>query len=236
GPPASSRLLSLVIEAAFRPMEMADLHALLSADPGPIPRRVAAMLIDAIRRCPGRRTAEWDDALTSALAHTDGEKREDVELRVAELLLPVCPRDEPLPVPALHKRLDVLDRWARARAAFVPSLLELSEKTRTLIEAIEVMGESNLSRDRLRRLCDDLGEPAWTWQPAQAGLAHVSRPGAILAEARAIVWWNFSRNAARRPERLLLSRAERDGLRAAGVEPPDPSLAIAVEAEGWRRP
>lgn len=236
GPPASSRVLSLVLEAAFHPMDMGDLHALLAADPGPIPRHLAAKLIDAICQCPGRRTAEWSEALARGLSHTDAEDREDVERRVTELLLPVCGREERLAVSALRRRLDVLDAWARTRAALVPSLVGLLHRIETLLEAVDLMAPRDLSWHELRRLCDDLGEPAWIWRPAEAGLAHVVRPGAILAPARAIVWWNFSREAASRPERLILSRAERDGLRAAGVEPPDPLPAMAIETASWRRP
>ena len=236
GPPASSRVLSLALEAAFHPMDMGDLHALLAADPGPIPKHLAVRLINALRQWPGRRTAEWDEALADGLARTDDERREDVEQRVTDLLLPVCGRAELLPVPALQRRLDALDAWARARATFVPSLRELSHRIHTLLEAVELMAKTALSWHELRQLCGDLGEPVWTWHPAQAGLAHVALPGAILAPARAIVWWNFSREAALRPERVMLTRAERDALREMGVESPDPSLAIAVQADGWRRP
>jgi ATP-dependent helicase/nuclease subunit B len=236
GPPASSRLLSLVLEAAFHPMEIGDLHALLAADPGPIPRHLAARLIHALRKCPGRRTAEWNEALADGLIPTDAEKREELEQRVRELLLPVIGREQPLPVSALRRRLNVLDAWAGARAAFVPSLLELSGRILTLLEAVDLLAVSELSWQQLRRLCAELGEPDWTWQPAQARLVHVPRPGAVLAPARAIVWWNFSRNTVARPNRLLLTRDERDRLRAARIEPPDSSLDMAIEANGWLRP
>lgn len=236
GPPASSRLLSLVLEAAFRPMEMGDLHALLVASPGPVPRAVAAKLIGAIRQFPGRRTVAWKEALAAGLAHIDEERREEVGKRLTDLLWPACGRSEKLSVQDLVKRMQALDTWARARMAFDPSLLELSSRIRTLVQAIDLWNVSALSWDELRRLCDNLGEPAWTWQPAQAGLAHVARPGAILAPARAIVWWNFSRDAVPRPERVLLTRAEREGLRAVGAEPPDSALAMAIETAGWCRP
>lgn len=236
GPPASSGLLPLVLEAAFHPMEMGDLHALIAADPGPIPKGLAVRLIDAIRQWPGRRTIEWKEGLTAGLSLTDEEKREEVERRATALLMPVCGRNERLPVPALRQRLDVLAAWARARSPFVPSLVDLSERIQNLLEAVVLTGADAFSWNELRRLSDDLGEPVWTWEPAQTGLAHVARPGAILAPARAIVWWNFSRDTATRPNRLLLTRAERDGLRALGIDPPDSSSAIAIEVEGWHRP
>ena len=44
--PASTAILRLILEAAFEPMEPADLHALLCLDPGPVPRRVAGELAE----------------------------------------------------------------------------------------------------------------------------------------------------------------------------------------------
>src|SRR6185295_6302557 len=142
-------------------------------------------------------------ALSEGLARTGDERREDVERRATELLQPICDREVPLPIAALRKRLDVLDAWARARAAFVPSVLDLSHRIRTLLEAIELMEATSLSWHQLRRLCGELGEPIWTWHPAHAGLAHVASPGAILAPARVIVWWNFGREAGPRPVRVM---------------------------------
>jgi RecB family exonuclease len=235
GPPASSRLLSLVIAAAFHPMRMSDLHSLLAADPGPIPRSLAVRLIAAIRECPGRRAATWDEALAKGIEGLDDERKDEVERRAMELLMPAALSGQSLQVTALRPRLGILDSWARARSNYVPSLLQLSHRIHTLLEAVELMAKSELSWHELRRLCEDLGEPSWTWQPAQAGLAHVTSAGAVLGPARGIVWWNFSRETATRPHRLLLTRAEHEGLRAAGAESPDPSLSMAIEANGWLR-
>jgi ATP-dependent helicase/nuclease subunit B len=234
--PASSRLLTLVIEAAFEPMEVGDLHALLAADPGPIPRGAAGPLMRALQRFPGRRSPEWSAQLKAALDGMDEPRRTEVARRVTELLMPVCGREEKLPVADLRRRLDTLGGWARRRAAHVPSLLELGHGTEALAEAVELTGAERLSRHELRSLCEDLGESTWSWRAAQAGLAHVARPGAMLGPARAVIWWNFSRDTAPRPEHILLTRVERDGLSAIGVVPPDPSRTMALEADSWRRP
>jgi hypothetical protein len=234
--PASSRLLALVLEAAFHPMEMEDLHALLTIDPGPVPRAVASSLIGALRKSPGRRSPDWQKALAVGLGRLDEPAREGVERRVGDLLMPVCGRDEALSGAALRSRLDALSDWARRRAPHAPSLLVLLGQIASLLEAVGLLGEQAFSRQVLRRLCDDLGEVSWSRSSSQVGLAHVARPGAILGPARSIVWWNFSRETALRPERLLLTRAERDGLRTAGAAPPDPSRAMSIEVESWRRP
>jgi len=44
----------LVMEAAFRPMDMGDLHSLLAADPGPVPKITALKLMAALGSSPGR--------------------------------------------------------------------------------------------------------------------------------------------------------------------------------------
>jgi ATP-dependent helicase/nuclease subunit B len=234
--PASSRLLSLVLEAAFGPMEIDDLHSLLAADPGPIPRRVAGPLIRALQRYPGRKAPEWTVELKSALTAIDEPRRTEVDRRVAELLMPVCGREEAMPVSALRARLDLLGDWARRRAKYVPSLLELVRQVQAFGEAVALTDVDALTRHELRSLQEDLGESTWSWNRAQAGLAHVAKPGAVLGPARAVIWWNFSRETAPRLERMLLTCAEREGLRALGVEPPDPSQMMAMEAESWRRP
>ena len=155
GPPASSRLLSWVLKAAFHPMEMGDLHALIVADPGPIPRGVAWRLTSAICQYPGRRTAEWNQAVLEGLSRIDEEKRSEVEQRVTQLLMPACSRDERLPLASLRARLAVLDAWARARAPYVPSLLDLSHRIRTFLEAAELTGKNALSYRQLQRLHSD---------------------------------------------------------------------------------
>lgn len=235
GAPASARLLNRVIETAFQPMEISELHALLTADVGPIPRRVAAPLIEALQRFPGRGNPGWNEARDRGLSRCT-EQREEIERRVTTLLAPACHHDEALPLADLRKRLGVLAAWARSRITFQPTLEGLARRIDQFLDAVERTGASALHRHELRRLLTYLGEPGGTGQPAEAGLAHVPHPGAILGPARTIVWWNFTRESVLWPSRLWLTRTEREGLRAAGLEPPDAAHAMAIETDAWQRP
>ncbi len=146
GAPASSRLLALVLEAAFAPMAADDLHALLAADPGPIPRRVAGPLIRALQRFPGRGAPEWTAELARALENIHEPRRAEIDGRVTTLLMPVCGREEAIPVSALRPRLDLLGAWARRRAVHVPSLLELARQVHAFSEAVDSTGAEALNR------------------------------------------------------------------------------------------
>lgn len=236
GAPASARLVTLAIEAAFQPSEIADLHALLVADPGPVPRPIARQLVRTLSEYPGRGAEMWGAALAAGLETLDADRREAVEHRVRGLLLPACAQEQALPMTELRARLDLLAGWARARLEAHPSLIALIQRCEELLEDAGALGKPALSRHELRRLQDGLGEPSFGWHLAQAGLAHVRAPGALLAPARAVIWWNFTRASATRPERLWLTAAERAGLLETGVEPPVPTAAVELEAEAWRRP
>ena len=234
-PPASASLVRLVIEAAFEPMEATDLHALLCLDPGPVPRRVASRLIGALQDLPSRRSAEWREALADGLACCDDSWRSEVAARLDALLSPAAGRTDAIATAEIGRRLQVVASWARARATANPSLhntAALADRARRLLE---LSGKSALSLVALRRLCDELDGNTVS-SIAHAGLAEVSQPGAVLAPARSIIWWNFTRESAPTTPRLRLSTAERDNLRALGVTPPDLGQLMESSAREWRRP
>lgn len=236
GPTSTSRLLHLVIETAFHPMEMSDLHALLVMQPGPIPRVVGAGLVRAIQGAPGRGTATWKERLDKGLSYLAEGEREGVAKRIETLLQPVGNRAEPLSRAVLDERIAVVRDWASARVFRDPSLREVVTQTEAFTTALDALGDPSFTRDVLRRLCDDLGDVAWTRREGEAGLQHVPRPGAVLGAARVIVWWNFSRSSTPAVSRLLLTEKERAALRGVGVTPPDAARTIAAEATAWRRP
>jgi ATP-dependent helicase/nuclease subunit B len=233
---ASSGLVPLIVEAAFEPMEPEDLHALLAMDPGPVPRTVAAKLLDALRNHPGRRSREFGEMLAEGLERSPPEKREALGLRLTTLLMPATAHGAPLPVESLRTRLRSLRMWARACAAHVSSLELVCVQVDALEEAVELLGEAALTRAELRRLCSDLGGGEWPSLAAQAGLDHVASPGALLGPARLVFWWNFTRDQAPHPGRLFLTTEEEHGLASAGVTPPDFALLMEGEAQRWRRP
>src|SRR5262249_7790549 len=106
--PGSSALVRLCVESAFGPMDVAELHALLCADPGPVPRPIAWRLAAALNRFPGRGSAEWRDALTGGLEAMDRDVREVVAARITALLDPIVERTAALPVDRLAARMRAL--------------------------------------------------------------------------------------------------------------------------------
>lgn len=233
---ASAALLRLVIEAAFEPMDPADLHGLLCLAPGPIPRRVAARLVDALGRFPSRRAPTWDAALAEGLARCDDSWRDEVAKRVATLVMPAVGRNEPLPKAELLRRLAALGAWAGASMLKTPSLIVLAGLAAAARELVELEPAPALSLVQLRRLCDELEFDGGAGQPSQAGLSAIAEPGAMLGPARLVVWWGFTRDAAPSAPRLRLAIAERDELRRLGVTPPDLGAMMVGTAARWRRP
>lgn len=232
--PASAALVALVIEAAFRPMDPADLHALLCLQPGPVPRAVASGLVRALRDLPARGTAVWRQALDSGLERIDAERRERVRVRLDALLEPAGPRDGRLAVADLDRRLRALATWARGRLESVESLAACALTAEALGRAARSLGAEALTRIELRRLAADVAPRLAT--PAEAGVAHVALPGAVLGQAKLVVWWDFTRDRAPRAQRLRLSERERTALAAADVAVPDAGVAMHAEALRWRRP
>jgi ATP-dependent helicase/nuclease subunit B len=232
---ASSRILPLVVEAAFEPMDPGDLHALLALEPGPVPRGLATSLLRGLGEQPGRRSPSWAEALARGLADR-GEDGDRLEERITALVMPSARQHEKLGVAALRTRLDVLRGWANARARSVGSLVVIGQQVAALMAALDLLGSAEVSRAELRRLCSELELVEWPSHLGESGLAHVGDPGALLGPARIVVWWNFTRARAPRPGRLFLTGAEEKALVAAGIEAPDFALLMEAEARRWRRP
>ena len=114
--PASAALLRACIESAFQPTDAAELHALICADPGPVPRNVAWGLSGALRKFAGRGSDVWRDALAGQLAVLDDSARDTVAARLTALLDPLAPRDGTIAMSALEARIQTLAIWARGRS------------------------------------------------------------------------------------------------------------------------
>src|SRR5262249_14508973 len=63
GRSSSSALVRLVVETAFTPMDPVDLHALITADPGPVHARLKRKLVRALSSFPARGSAAWNAAI-----------------------------------------------------------------------------------------------------------------------------------------------------------------------------
>jgi len=233
---ASSRLLNFVVETAFCPIEPAFLHALLTAEYSPIPRGLRTSLVYQLQRMPGRGTKEFNEALDKALEAAANKNDDKLAVRVKHFLLPVVEEnDMSVSARAIDERITALQTWARSRVDRNPSLHALLGATSRFRGAVAALGETRLSQQTLRRICTDVGSESWNFTEGQAGLLHVRTPGAITAPAKTVVWWNFSRATAPRPQRLFLTVAERDAIDRLGIKAPDARL-VNAHAEAWRRP
>lgn len=224
--PGSAALLRACIETAFYPTDVADLHALICADPGPVPRNVAWGLAGALRKFAGRGSDPWRDALAAQIAVLDADARDAVAARLAGLLDPLAPRDGAIAMVSLKARMDTLATWARGR-----DLLELARRIERFVQLLH--GTDHVSRADLLRLCDELECAVVPGGSAEAGLHSVIVPGAMAGPARTVIWWGFTRDRAPLLPRLRLSNAERAVLGAAA---PDFGAVMAYEARLWRRP
>lgn len=238
-PPASAALVRLVVETAFSPMEPASLHALLCANPGPVPRSIAHELARALYQFPGRRSEGWTEALATGLANLPEPRRARATIRLAALLDPLAERTAELPFDQLQTRMHALSAWARGRLERDPTLLDLVATAGRFLELARRIGTTHFTRAQLLRLCDEVecvSASDASGASAEVGLAAIPDPAAMLGPARFVVWWGFTRDRAPFHRRLRLSTAESAALRAAGVTPPDAGTAMAGEARRWRRP
>jgi len=168
--PASCALVRLCIESAFHPMSAADLHALLCADPGPVPRRIAWWLVAALRRFPGRDSAAWRAGLTTGLDAIGDDKRQLVTTRIAALLDPIAERTSALTIDQLASRMSVLRAWASSRLATDPTLAGVTALIDRLLAIAIVYGAARFQLRELRRLCD----PRASW--CGGGSRVIARP------------------------------------------------------------
>lgn len=234
--PGSAALVRLCVEAAFQPMDAADLHALVCADPGPVPRRIAWRLVAALRRFPGRGSTEWRDALAAGLASIEEHRRTSVADRLAALLAPVVDPALPLAVVELRKRMGVLVDWACTQAATRPGVAAVIALATRLLDVAALRGVDYLDRGELLRLCAALDQERATGPAAEIGFAAVHEPAAMLGPARVVIWWGFVRDRAPQVPRLRLTARERIALSGVGVRVPEGGAEMAHEARRWRRP
>lgn len=236
GTTSASALVRLVVETAFAPMDPADLHALICAEPGPIDLALRRKLARALSSFPARGSKEWLEALRLGLEDVAAERRERVTARFGALVDPVVRRGQPLSLAQLTARLRVLATWAHGRAASVPSLRATAVLAERFVTLAQLTGKPELAHAELGRLQQELELPVLAGEAAEVGLAGVRHPASIVGAARTIVWWGFTRDSAPASPQLRLSAGERAALEAAGITPPDPGALMAAEARRWRRP
>ena len=105
------------------------------------------------------------------------------------------------------------------------------------LKLLDGLGLQRLSAPQVARLIDSATRsvrPDAPW-PAEAGLRHLRRPGAMCGPAPVVVWWNFTRESGRLQPRILFA-SERQRLLALGFDPGSLDALAAAHADAARRP
>ena len=235
-------ILPLVIQMGWSPPDPARALELLTLPTSPIPRGIRGRLVGALKQWPAVDSDAWREALAEGLEKIEDTKdRKRIGARLDVLLKPTVTTAR-YPVAELKRRASVLINWLQGMgglgdsdgAAYQPAIIQCSNFTRLL----DLIGLADLNRPQLQRVLDDArnGVPAEPRFPAQAGLFSVVTPGSIGGPAERIIWWNFTRDSAPKPEILPLTTAERKALLDAGVRLPEPAqVALGINAR-WSRP
>jgi len=240
-PQQLANLLPLVVRLGWKNADPQHGLALFEQRGGPVPRKVARALLRAMGEWPAIRGRGWNEALTDGLAEIEDEAyRKRVEERL-DVLLSEAEETSGYPKQALEERARVMDRWLisqHASSTPPPGLGAARAQIDTLQKLLAAEPGDHLSRVAVDRLLDRATaaageEQAW---PSQAGLVSVGGPEAVLAPARRVIWWGFTRDSAPIPARLPLTPSERRALESAGVVPSPPGDQARRSARRWARP
>ncbi len=231
------QLLPLVLALGWTPPDPARIMELLSLPASPIPPGVGRRLMNALSKWPAMGSELWQENLGNGLAAIeDEERRERTRERLNVLFTPVA--EDTYPVAEIIRRINMLSHWLRGRFRDDPASFPALNQCHIFLSMVEVIGLDSLGEPLLKKLLDEAfsAQPALPLLPAQAGLAVVPVPEAIVGPARRIIWWNFSRDTVSPIKTPLLSVEEQELLVDAGVLLPDTAMQADSRAARWRRP
>lgn len=235
-------ILPLVLQLGWSPPDPSRALELLTLGTSPIPRGIRYRLVSALKEWPAVGSESWTKALAEGLDNIeDTNDRTRVRERLDVLLTPKVVGVQ-YPAAELQRRVQALMQWLQGMLAtdgvdadaFQSAIIQCSNFLRLL----QLMQFDSLKKPQLQRMLDDATRDISTPPrlPAQAGLNSVSGPGAIGGVAERVVWWNFTRDAATKPEAIPLTAAEKSALTAAGIELPEPAQAALRANARWSRP
>lgn len=239
-----TQTLRLALSLGWSPADPQRAYELLTLSEGPVPKPLADRLIRALQRWPAVDSDAWREAMREGLAAIPEEgRRRRVDARVSVLL--EMGRGPEYAKDLAERKAEAVRRWCRGRAS--------AEAGTALGRAYEMAGgvafrflkllrtteRPMLTAPELEQLLSPadasvMPPPAW---PAGAGLAGIEQPGALLGQARRVVWWSFARE--RVPSARLeipLYPDEVEALDRRGVHLWPPVEQAKREAQRWRRP
>jgi ATP-dependent helicase/nuclease subunit B len=231
------QLLPLVLSIGWNPPDPARIMELLTLPISPVPSNISRKLIDALSKWPAMGSELWQKGLDGGLEELKDQVKSDRVKKRLQILFHSTVKGN-YPVSEIKQRVDMHIQWLRGRfqddALAYPAL----NQCQIFWSMVTALGRESLTEPLMKRILDETIS-AVDIQPilqAQAGLAMVTHPEAIIGTAKRIVWWNFNRNTVRPLAGPLLSTAEKTALAEAGVILPDSALQANARAVRWRRP
>ncbi len=224
---------------ALLPLSLALLHTVpdpsrvlefLLVHPHPIPGGLRHRLARALRRTPAVGSDGWIAALDTWHQTAAPPKAELATTLLSPGTLHPC---DPVPIADVQARVQPIAAWARAHA----HAHAVTRQCATFLALLEHAEQPTAPRPWIERMLaaatQDAGTPRTT---AQAGPSFVRRPGGMLLPADTVIWWNFTRDAARTPRPMDLTAAERQALATHGVEVRTPAARAIALARRWWQP
>lgn len=240
---ALGQLVALTLAIGYSPPDPQRVLELLQLPIGPVPKRIAGRLADALSEAPAVGSPIWEEALTDALdAEEDPQRRARVKDRLDVLFAPSVLQGQPYPVTEVRRRLAMLASWLRARSAADEELADALGAPQVQIAALERLLDATaieqLSPPELVRFVrESVGAlPVTPGFDAKAGTAAVGSPEGMAGPADLVVWWRFTRASAPTVPRQPWSAQERAELGAARVVLPDSGADAIALSRRWRRP
>ncbi len=237
-------VLPLALALRWRPLDPRRLLEFLLIPGGPVQRFAASRLAGALAEAPGiggpvwiaaledlrARAREWKPEPGEEPAATDAAERADALIRRIRDWLEAERYDPEQGIPVEEARAVAarVVAWAQGRHAFRPDpLLPVAAgQAARLRELLGYQAGARIGRLALETLLDAVTRGGAPHPGALTEAGHpavVHDPGALLAPARRILWWNFTEAADRPPATSPWSRAERTWLAARGVRLVEPA-------------
>ncbi len=234
------QLLPLFLELAWGPVDPARLLDLLTLPLGPIPRRAAWRLAEALMEQPGLGSAAWERTLQELTA-PDSDPEGSLGARLETWLPPPeAEHGEAVPSRSLAERARQVARWAAGRAtsldeaeaAIRSAIMNLAGRAARVAELVESQG-ARLEQPQLARILEACASRGAAGTPTEAGAVVLLQSLAELsAPVDRLVWLGRSTSSGLR---WPWSRVEVAQLHALGIEVDDGSVALCALRAGERR-
>ncbi|MDD2716804.1 MAG: PD-(D/E)XK nuclease family protein [Candidatus Wallbacteria bacterium] len=236
-------ILPLVFQLAESPPEPRRVMEFLALPDAPLHPGLRHKLADAMQKWPAAGSPEWEVAVQNGLdmiSSKKGSDRAEQQKHILRSIFLAGAEGGNFSAVEIKTRCSLVREWAKDRSHSVPDTryFRVINQCDYLEDLAELTGSKSFSQPELVKLLSwsraMLDKPSA--RLAQAGLEWISEPGAMMAPADNIVWWNFSADAVRKPFDAGLTEQELDDLTKAGVHIPQPAEIAGQDGDSWHLP